>query len=323
MPISKLFRGLFRRSPAAPDDAIFRSLVEQSADVICHVVNGCFTYVSPSASTTFGWKPQAMIGSDGLNLIYEPDIPILSEVITRRNAGAESGPIRHQLRVICGDGSLKWSETSAHSERGPNGQMRTALIIRDISDRKQLEQELEALAMRDGLTGLANRRSFDEALERSWRQTLRQGGEMALLLLDLDNFKQFNDLYGHQAGDDCLRTVAKALGEFARRPADLACRYGGEEFTLILGDAEPAAATQIAESIRSSIAALGVPHAGNADRGYVTVSVGVATAVARIGGSIRMPESLLQAADHALYKAKTAGRNRVERSVLIAPCERT
>jgi len=116
-------------------------MVEQSADVICYLVSDRFTYVSPSASTIFGWNPQGMIGTTGLDLIYEPDLPILEEVLTRRTSGEESGSIRHQLRVICGDGSLKWSETSAHSERDPAGEMRTALIIRDISDRKHLEQE--------------------------------------------------------------------------------------------------------------------------------------------------------------------------------------
>ena len=118
-------------------------MVEQSADVICYLVSDRFTYVSPSASTIFGWNPQGMIGTTGLDLIYEPDLPILEEVLTRRTSGEESGSIRHQLRVICGDGSLKWSETSAHSERDPAGEMRTALIIRDISDRKHLEQELD------------------------------------------------------------------------------------------------------------------------------------------------------------------------------------
>jgi len=122
-------------------------MVEQSADVICYLVSDRFTYVSPSASTIFGWNPQGMIGTTGLDLIYEPDLPILEEVLTRRTSGEESGSIRHQLRVICGDGSLKWSETSAHSERDPAGEMRTALIIRDISDRKHLEQEVQTGAV--------------------------------------------------------------------------------------------------------------------------------------------------------------------------------
>lgn len=176
------------------------------------------------------------------------------------------------------------------------------------------------LALKDGLTGLSNRRSFDEMLERSWRQTLRQSSEMALLMLDIDHFKQFNDSYGHQAGDDCLRIVAATIDKFARRPGDLACRYGGEEFAVIMGDISLGSAVDIAEEIRAGIAALAVPHSTNS-HGQVTISIGVAAAMARIGGSIKMPESLIQAADLALYKAKAGGRNRVEQTILIAPPE--
>ena len=313
-------RASARRGGGA-NEAIFRSMVEQSGDVICHLVDRIFTYVSPSAMSTFGWDPASMIGTDGTHLIYPPDLPVLQDVLARTAAG-ELGLIRHQVRVVCGDGSLKWAETSAHSERGEAGQIRTILVIRDVSDRKRLEEELSTLALKDGLTGLANRRSFDEMLETTWRQTLRQGSEMALLMLDIDFFKSFNDSYGHQAGDDCLRTVANVFGGFARRPGDLACRYGGEEFALILGDTGSNAAVAVAEEIRAAVAALGLPNEAAAGSGSLTVSIGVATAVARIGGSIRMPESLLQAADHALYKAKAGGRNRVERAILIAPSGR-
>jgi len=323
MSILTIVRRLIGR-PLAPslgaNEEIFRSMVEQSGDVICHVVDRLFTYVSPSACDVFGWDRSAMIGTDGMNLIHEPDLPVLQDVFARTAAG-ELGLIRHQVRVVCGDGSLKWAETSAHSELGEGGKTHTILVIRDISDRKRLEHELGELARKDGLTGLANRRSFDEMLERTWRRTLREGGEMALLLLDIDHFKRFNDSYGHQSGDDCLRTVAAAVDNFGRRPDDLACRYGGEEFAVILGGLGPNTAIAIAEEIRAAVAGLGVPHEASPD-GVVTVSIGVAAAVARVGGSIRMPESLLQAADHALYKAKTGGRNRVELSVLIAPSER-
>jgi diguanylate cyclase (GGDEF)-like protein/PAS domain S-box-containing protein len=325
MSILSIVGRLFGRPLSVPThgatDAVFRSMVEQSGDMIGHVVAGRFTYVSPSARAIFGWDPSAMIGTDGTNLIYEPDLPVLQAVLAR-TAGGETGLIRHQVRVVCADGSLKWAETSAHTELGKSGESQTILVIRDVSERKRAEEELEKLARKDGLTGLANRRSFDEMLEQSWHQTLRQGSQIALLLLDIDHFKQFNDFYGHQAGDDCLRTVAAAVGELARGPSDLACRYGGEEFAIILTGIEPNAAVELAEVARSAIAALGVPHEKSSS-GYLTVSIGVATAVARIGGSIRMPESLLQAADHALYKAKAGGRNRVERSVLIAPSERT
>jgi diguanylate cyclase (GGDEF)-like protein/PAS domain S-box-containing protein len=324
MSVRNIVRRIIGR-PVAPkqeaDDAVFRAMVEQSGDVICHLVDRLFTYVSPSARAIFGWDPDAMIGTDGTNLIYEPDLPVLQDVLARSSSG-ELGSIRHQVRVVCGDGSLKWAETSAQNQLGAMNKMHTILVIRDVSERKRLEEQLEDLARKDGLTGLANRRSFDEMLVKTWRQTLRQGSEMALLLLDIDHFKQFNDLYGHQAGDDCLRTVAAAVAVFARRPDDLACRYGGEEFAIVLGGVAPDVAVGLAEEVRSAIASLRVPHERSSG-GFLTVSIGVATAVARIGGSVRMPESLLQAADHALYKAKAGGRDRVERTVLIAPSDQT
>jgi diguanylate cyclase (GGDEF)-like protein len=195
------------------------------------------------------------------------------------------------------------------------------LVMRDVTERKKLEAQLSALALTDSLTGLLNRRAFDEALEREWKRTLRDGSEISLLLLDIDHFKQFNDQYGHQAGDDCLRAVAAAVTE-AVRITDTVARYGGEEITVILPSTFTAGAVEVAEKIRASIEALRLPLEGNPEGGnWVTVSVGVATALARVGGTMRMPESLLLAADNAMYKAKHEGRNRVATALLIAPKE--
>lgn len=324
MSIRKFVRRLIGLPPASSprtDDPLFRSIVEQSSDVICHVEDGRFTYVSPSASRAFGWNPETMIGTEGFELIYEPDVPILQDVLARRATGREVGPTRHELRVVCGDGSLKWSETSAHSEMRPDGKTQAVLVIRDISERKQAEEHLEALAMTDGLTNLANRRAFDAMLERAWRQTLQEGSELALLLIDVDHFKELNDAYGHLTGDDCLRMIGAILNRCAQQAAALPCRYGGDEFAVIFGHAGAGSAIQVAEDIRSAIVALQIPHEANSGSPFLTVSLGVATAVARVGGSVRMPETLLQAADHALYKAKAAGRNRVEHSMVIAPSE--
>jgi diguanylate cyclase (GGDEF)-like protein len=138
-------------------------------------------------------------------------------------------------------------------------------------------------------------------------------------LLDLDHFKQFNDAYGHQVGDDCLRTVAAAL-KGAVRATDIAARYGGEELAAILPSTDSAGALDAAEKVRSAIEALRLTHPGNPEgRSWMTASVGAATALARCGGTMRMPESLLLAADTALYKAKREGRNRVECALLMAP----
>jgi diguanylate cyclase (GGDEF)-like protein/PAS domain S-box-containing protein len=320
MTFGSVLRRLFSRkgSPGPEDqDAIFRTVVEHSPDVICRLVNGRFTYVSPSAASTLGRDPKTLVGTDGLDLIFEEDRPIIARALAETIAGRKTRSTS-QIRVICGDGSLKWVESTSHT-RVRDGVEERVLNIRDITDRKRREEELAAFALQDGLTGLANRRSFDQTLDREWKRTLREGGQISLLLLDIDHFKQFNDAYGHQAGDDCLRAVAACVADHARPPSALACRYGGEEIAVILGGSDVDAATAMAEHIRSAIAALNIPHGASPCSERLTVSIGVAAAVARAGGTVLTPEGLLQAADHALYKAKAEGRNRSERSVLIAP----
>jgi len=175
--------------------------------------------------------------------------------------------------------------------------------------------------MTDALTGLGNRRAFDEALEREWKRTLREGTQMSLLLLDIDYFKQFNDLYGHQVGDDCLRAVASAAAD-AVRATDIVARYGGEEIGIILPMTDMQGAAETAEKVRLAVVALRLTHKVNLEHGgHVTASIGAATALARHGGTMRMPESLLLSADNSLYKAKDHGRNRVETALLIAPAD--
>jgi diguanylate cyclase (GGDEF)-like protein len=219
------------------------------------------------------------------------------------------------------DNTLVWTEVNARVIRDDvTGEaLEFVLVMRDVTERKLLEEKLSMLAMTDGLTGVANRRAFDEALEREWKLTLRHGTQVSLLLLDIDHFKPFNDQYGHQVGDDCLRAVAQAAAG-AVRATDIVARYGGEEIAMILPQVDVAGAWETAEKVRSVIEGLRVPHDGNPEGGgWVTVSIGAATALARVGGTMQMPEGLLQAADHALYKAKHGGRNRVAGGILLAP----
>ncbi|MEX0975863.1 MAG: GGDEF domain-containing protein [Woeseia sp.] len=184
-------------------------------------------------------------------------------------------------------------------------------ICRDVerSYRKRfLEQSLiNELVDRDGLTGLKNRRAFDEHLLRVWQQCLRGQTDIAFLLIDIDFFKAYNDRYGHQAGDAALRQVAHVLREFARRPLDIAARYGGEEFVIILYDLAPAAVRSIAEEIRQAVEKLQIEHLDSDCIQFITVSIGAAIVRPAIG---RTPKGALQLADEALYQAKLAGRNR-------------
>jgi len=183
-------------------------------------------------------------------------------------------------------------------------QMRHSLLVltRKLDS---ANRELTRLSAVDGLTGIANRRQFDEALLREWRRCLREREPLSLLMVDVDYFKQYNDGYGHQAGDECLKTVAATLRGKLRRPADIVARYGGEEFAAVLPDTAQEGAVRVAESMNSAIQQLGIPHEGSVF-GSLTVSVGVATLVPlQVEGLPR----LLGAADWALYEAKREGRN--------------
>ncbi|WP_078460540.1 sensor domain-containing diguanylate cyclase [Solemya velum gill symbiont] len=147
----------------------------------------------------------------------------------------------------------------------------------NIAERKLAEQRVEEMAVLDGLTGIANRRHFDDFLKTEWRRALRLGHPVSIALLDIDHFKPYNDNYGHVAGDECLRRVGKTLKHFSRRPGDLVARYGGEEFAIILGDTGKEVACQLAEEIRAAILALDIHHEYATRAKCVTVSIGVAT----------------------------------------------
>ncbi len=167
---------------------------------------------------------------------------------------------------------------------------------------------LEALSNTDGLTGIANRRAFDCRLDQEWRRGQRTGRPLALLMLDLDNFKHYNDRYGHLSGDRCLRAVAGILARAGRRADEIAARYGGEEFVVLLPETACDEAVGVAQLIQKAIWALALPHEGTVPA-IVTVSLGVS---ALIPSPLRVSEDLVRMADAGLYRAKHAGRNRVE-----------
>lgn len=196
-------------------------------------------------------------------------------------------------------------------------------IIRDISERKQMEKELrdnqtrleennqllQKLSTEDGLTLISNRRYFDEFLHNEWKRAAREKNSISLVMIDIDYFKTFNDIYGHQSGDECLKRVAQAIKGVLHRPADIVSRYGGEEFVVVLPETEGAGALKISEEIRSEIEKLHIEHSGNTASSYITASLGIETMVPNegLGGE----KFLIQRADQALYKAKNQGKNKV------------
>ena len=197
-----------------------------------------------------------------------------------------------------------------------DGEQRYCMIeIRDVSGTVEREKRLldhaESLRARsyvDGLTGIANRRYFDVALDRELRRAQRMKGELSLLLIDIDSFKAYNDHFGHQQGDTCLSTVAQAIAAKLKRPADVAARYGGEEFAAILPDTSLEQARLHANTIREHVAGLALPHAPAAHWPMVTLSIGVASFDRE---RLHEVPALIEAADKALYAAKHGGRNRV------------
>lgn len=184
-----------------------------------------------------------------------------------------------------------------------------ARVAERTAELLEANTRLEVLANTDRLTGLANRRSFDEYLEREWRLCSRQGLPISMILVDVDRFKDYNDRYGHQAGDDCLARVAAAIAASPRRPSDLAARYGGEEFAVIMPGSARDGAAAVAERLLDGVRALGLRREGGTDRGVVTVSCGLASAAPTEAGE--SPEALIRAADEALYRAKRDGRDRM------------
>ena len=217
---------------------------------------------------------------------------ILAHGIALAFVGQPAVAISYYVGILCITGAV-----GAFVYRGVERQLRTSFLERGL---------MGELATRDGLTGLKNRGAFDDYFPRMWQQAVRDDRALALLLIDVDHFKAYNDRYGHQAGDRALRRGAQVVQGFARRPLDMAARYGGEEFVIALFDLHSDNVREIAEQLRKSIHALNIEHEDSATALYVTASVGVSIIAPRLG---RSPEGAVQLADEALYSAKRSGRN--------------
>lgn len=302
---------------AKQNEERFRALADGASDIILRFgPNLVRSYASPSV-TVFGYTPEELVGHTPGEWIYPEDQDRFVAMIEAVRAGHRTDAISYRVRRK--DGSYNWVE--ARYSLLEDGEL--VAILRDVEERKRVEFELEAarqeltrLSTIDPLTGVGNRRTLDQSLERELRRTERDGGELAMLLIDVDHFKSFNDHYGHLAGDEALRVVGRALTIAARRPADLAARYGGEEFALVLPSTELFGAISVAEVLREAVVRAQIPHTAS-KTGFLTVSIGVA-AIRPCQQQLE-PAVLIARADEALYAAKHAGRN----TVRALPVEQT
>lgn len=315
-------------------------LAEHSSDVIVLTdLDGRRVFVSPSVRDVLGWEPEEFMRATFRELVHASHYDEVQRQLDRlRNVHGGRATITFPTRRA--DGRSIWMEARvrhfrdaefpaqqdmadeagarSHGARAEEGFLVT---LRNITRRRQTEQALEeanrklsSLVLKDDLTGLGNRRHFDRLLAEYWPHCAASAIPMAVIMIDVDHFKLYNDNYGHQQGDHCLREVAKAIGDSVRGQ-DCAVRYGGEEFAVVLAHADLVDAVMVAERIRADVEKLAMPHAAS-PFGHVTVSLGVASCVPDEDDS---PDSLVKAADRQLYAGKNAGRNRVSTGQVQAP----
>jgi len=311
---------LVRETALRETEARFRLLAEHSSDVISFIdPDGVRLYVSPAVERLLGWTAAELCGKNGIDLVHPEDRGVFLEAHLRITSGApESSALFRHRRA---DGSWLWVEGRARMPLASKGEETDGyvVVLRDASDRVHAEQllqyaleQVQQMAITDPLTGLSNRRHFDEVVELEWRRCSRRKLPLSVLMIDADHFKSFNDRYGHLAGDECLRMIASQITTVSRRPGDLASRYGGEEFVLVMPETDQEGALHVARRLCDLVWGLGIPHAGNPTGGVVTVSIGVACCSPGLTESgCEDLKALLSAADRALYRAKRDGRNNV------------
>jgi diguanylate cyclase (GGDEF)-like protein/PAS domain S-box-containing protein len=287
---------------SAENETSFQFLAENSIDVICRAgMDMVLRYVSPSSFHVLGWKPEEMRGMRPVDFILPKDFSLLSNRVVS-DPDEPVIPVRMRKK----DGTLAWVEIRNRvvNDGSTNEAPEIVVVMRDITERKTLEEQLSVLELTDSRTGLSTHRAFDDALEREWNRTLREGSHISLLLLDFDHFRKFHDRRLHWPGDRCIAKAAAAVIG-AVRVTDIPAHYGAEDIAVILPATGSGGAARVAEKVRAAIQALrSTPTGRDKTEGSVTVSIGIATVLARPGSTARMPEVLRLGADSALRKAK-------------------
>jgi diguanylate cyclase (GGDEF)-like protein/PAS domain S-box-containing protein len=266
---------------------------------------GTFEQVNQRWAEMLGYRPEELIGNAGMDVIHPDDL--LEALPNLDGQDLREMDLFHiEARCQRKDDTVIWADIAASGIRGPEGELAAIILIAaDITDLKRAQEELAALSRTDALTGLANRRAFEDVADKEWRRSMRNHSQLGVLLCDVDHFKTYNDAYGHLAGDECLKAIAQVLLGSFREGVDLPARWGGEEFAVILVDTDEESVRACAERMRARVEQANLERPGQSpDR--VTISVG---AVCSPALSELDHAALFAAADEALYKAKSSGRN--------------
>lgn len=274
-----------------------------------------FSYVGPQIEKLLGWPQGSWVSVEDWATRMHPDDRawVVDYCVTQSKCGIDH---EADYRALHANGEYIWIRDVVHVVRKENGDVEALIgFMFDISERKKteekllnLQKELEDLSYKDGLTGIANRRMFDSVLEMEWANAIRNNQPLSLIMVDIDYFKQYNDHYGHIAGDDCLKEVADVLNQAATRSRDFLARFGGEEFILILPETDHTSAYKVAERCRQLIFKAQIPHAASEISQLLTISIGVGTLTPN---RLDDPTAFIQKVDRCLYEAKLTGRNRI------------
>lgn len=284
----------------------FRTLAETSPfGIYLTSCSGDITYANPAWQGMLGLNEQQMLGPAWLSRLHPSDS---KETVARWNAACdEKRFMTLEYRLGQGDSTI-WVSGTASPILNAQGNVESCVgTAIDITAQRMAEKQMRRQANFDALTGLHNRRHFDEVLASEWLRGIRNHSMLSIIMIDVDNFKAYNDHYGHDAGDECLKKIAHTLSSVLHRPADNIARYGGEEFIALLPETDLRSARRIAQQMVQASAALQIPHASSPVLDHVTVSAGTASIVPNVADS---PRVLIRIADKGLYQAKSEGRNR-------------
>ncbi|MFJ5762269.1 diguanylate cyclase domain-containing protein [Neobacillus sp. NPDC093182] len=297
------------------NEELYRFITENTTDLISFLNhNGYYEYLSPSSKDLLDFNQEEMIGSHLFDYLHPDEVEKVTALLLEADSELDFAAFSHRIKKK--DGSYIWIETNARTIRKNSRKLVGIVAVsRDITERLEKEKRLHDanvmlryISNMDGLTGIPNRRCFDEKLQEEWKQLKRNSSPFSAIMIDIDFFKKYNDFNGHQAGDECLRQIASVLKDTLKRPGDFAARYGGEEFVILLPETDKQGAAHVAELLQANVKNLNIPYLSNVIEPIVSISIGCSTL---IPDEKTKPEDLIKLADIELYKAKESRRNQL------------